>query len=264
MHANPFDTALPYVCILNFPLFRYALREAQKLSEDQTCHPKSVLKRPRMTWTLRGADIPHSMRTDHYTPDTICQCLGLPGFEADPDVTSSSEAIRILLQPSFHPEVCVTFRSRPKESAVSVAAARAMVCHLLNPAPVLTDQDQGEIDIESFTSLPTAQAAACSSLEGTGIVLDGMPANALLMRDGEPLFKVRHNAGTPSAFSTFVAQAIKAAWGSLQSSPCRNALAHAAAYTGLDLPLDTEPPRKSTVELWSPAPKKIAESCWTR
>lgn len=188
------------------------------------------------------------MLPDHYTPATVCQCIGLPGFETDPDLTSSGEAIRILLQPSFHPEVCITFKSGPKESAVSVVAARAMVWHLLNPAPVLADQDQGEVSMECFTHLATALAAAGSNPEGTGIVLDGMPANALLMRNGELLFKAHHNAGTPSAFSTFVAQAISAAWGSLQSSPCRNALVHAAAYTGLDLPLDPEPPQKPTVE----------------
>lgn len=135
------------------------------------------------------------MRPDHYTPETICRCIELPGFETDPDITSSGEAIRLLLQPSFHPEVCITFKNGPRESAVSVVAARTMVWHLLNPAPVLAEQDQGEISMECFTHLATALAAASGNQGATSIVLDGMPVNALLMRNGELLFKVRHNAG---------------------------------------------------------------------
>lgn len=184
----------------------------------------------------------------HYTPKTICQCIGLAGFETDPDIALTGEAIRLLLQPSFHPEICITVKNGPQDALVSVVAAQAMVWHQLAPAPILADQDQGQVSMECFTRLSTAVAAAGSSLDGTGVAIDGMPVDALLMRNGELILKIHHNASTSSAFKTFVAHAISAAWSSLQSAPCRNSLAHAAKYAGLDLPLDPEPARKPTVE----------------
>lgn len=204
------------------------------------------------------------MRPDHYTPETICRCIELPGFETDPDITSSGEAIRLLLQPSFHPEVCITFKNGPRESAVSVVAARTMVWHLLNPAPVLAEQDQGEISMECFTHLATALAAASGNQGATSIVLDGMPVNALLMRNGELLFKVRHNAGppppsVPSWHKPYrpCGAAFKARHAGMPWSTQRRTQDSTSRWT-----LSRHESRLS--KPWSSAPKTIAGSCWTR
>lgn len=187
------------------------------------------------------------MRTEHYRPDTICHCIGVPGFESDPDLAAAGESIRLLLQPSFHPEVCITLNKCPEQATVSVVAARAMVWHQPSPAPMPTDSDRGEVSMDWLTCFAAAIATA-SGQEDAGLVIDGMPVDALLVQDGRSVLKVRRNADCQSDFGACVAQVISTAWKSLQNIPCRNALAHAARYTGLDLPLFPEAAGKPSIQ----------------
>lgn len=187
------------------------------------------------------------MRTEHYTPDTICHCIGVPGFETDPDLAVAGESIRLLLQPSFHPEVCITFSRGPDQATVSVIAARAMVWHQPSPTRVPTGRDRGDVSTDCFASHAAALAAA-SSRDEAALIIDGMPVDALLVQDGRSVLKVRRNAGCQSTFGACVAQVISTAWNSLQDIPCRNALAHAARYTGLDLPLFPEAAGKPSIQ----------------
>jgi hypothetical protein len=183
------------------------------------------------------------MHIKAYTPETICQCLGLVGFEVDPGLSKAGEAMRLLLMPSFHPEVCITIA----DGRVSVVAARSMIWRQSDPAPMFAYKDEGEITAESFSRLIAAFAEVADVTKASGLAIDGMPVDFLLLQRGSPLQRVQHNVGRQSRFATFAAQVVSAAWNSLQNVYCRNALAKAAKYGGLELPLIPEPPRKPTI-----------------
>lgn len=186
------------------------------------------------------------MHPKDYTPEIICHCLCLAGFEADPVLSVVERSMRLLLQPTFHPEICLTIADAPERSIVSVAAAREMVRGQFAPAPVLTDRDKGEIAAGCFSELCDAFAEA-ADVRGSDIVIDGMPVDALLFRRDVPILRVRWNASNPSPFSAFVARSISVAWNGIRNPACRNALAKAARYAGLDLPIIPVPQQKPIV-----------------
>lgn len=101
--------------------------------------------------------------------------------------------------------------------------------------------------MDCFASLAAALTTA-SSRDGAALIIDGMPVDALLVQVGRSVLKVRRNAGSQCDFGACVAQIISAAWSSLQNIPCRNALAHAARYTGLELPLFPEAAGRPSIQ----------------
>ncbi|KYF50419.1 hypothetical protein BE04_26595 [Sorangium cellulosum] len=59
------------------------------------------------------------MLTERYTADAICNAMGLPAF-IDPGL--SLPALRLLLMPSFDPEVCITLTGAAGDERLSVVA----------------------------------------------------------------------------------------------------------------------------------------------
>jgi hypothetical protein len=83
--------------------------------------------------------------------------------------------VRLLLKPSFHPEVCITFA----QGRVSVVAARFMICRLFEPAPMLTDRAEAAVDAAVFAKLLESLAPVAHPGAVPGIVIDGMPSHPL-------------------------------------------------------------------------------------
>lgn len=184
------------------------------------------------------------MRTELYTAELICKCMGLPSFEQDPACTSADEAVRLLLKPSFHPEICLTFA----DGLVSVVSARSMIWHQFEPSPILTDRAEGNLSPASFTKLLDSMVPVARPGAVPGIMIDGMPSELLRFRQGALELKVGGNAGVKGDFSAFVALALTTAWGCISSPHCRNSLAEAAHYVGMKLAREQEPTRKPTIE----------------
>lgn len=201
----------------------------------------------------------------NYTPEAICQCLGLAGFEADPLLNKAKRAMRLLLMPSFHPETCITIA----DGKVSVVTAQSAIWQQFNPAaPVfrsadrgesqvhinvpslytLTNTDEGQITTDCFSQLITAFKEGTNVTQKSGIAIDGMSVDSLLFLDGSIYSRVQHNVAVQSKFTVFVAQAIYAAWSSLQNVKCKNMLSEAAKYVDLELLQTPEPPYKPTVK----------------
>lgn len=195
------------------------------------------------------------MRTGEYTAQAICKCMGLPSFEDDPQCTSASEAVRLLLKPSFHPEVCLTFTS----GKVSVVCARYMIWRQFEPSPMLTDRAEGAISAELFAALVSSMVPVSHGGGVPGITIDGMPSELLHFQQGRIAQKVGGNAARKGDFSAFVALAIVTAWERISSPYCRNALAEAAEYVNKNLPREQEPPRKPTIETMVLGPKEDRE-----
>lgn len=195
------------------------------------------------------------MRTDEYTAEAICKCMGIPSFEADPACTNATEAIRLLLKPSFHPEVCLTFVN----GKVSVVCARFMIWRQFEPSPMVTDRAEGAVPAAAFTELRSSMVPVSRPGAVPGIIIDGMPSELLHFQQGSVVLRVGGNAGGKGDFSAFVTLAIVAAWEHISSSYCRNALAAAAEYVGKSLPREQESPRKPTIETMVLGPKEDRE-----
>lgn len=184
------------------------------------------------------------MRTDSYTAEAICQSMGLPSFDHDPACLRAAAALRLLLKPSFHPEICLTFL----DGKVSVVSARFMIWRQFEPSPMLTDRAEGSIPGDAFAALLASTAPATKPGGVPGIMIDGMPSDLLCFGGGEIVLKAGGNAGRKGDYSSFVGLAITTAWGCIANPHCRNSLADAAEYVGTKLPRDPEPARKPTVE----------------
>jgi len=183
------------------------------------------------------------MQTSAYTPEAICKCLGMPSFEEDPACTRAVESIRVLLKPSFHPEVCLTFA----DGKVSVVSARSMIWRQSEPSPVLTDRDEGTIPPAVSADLISSMVPIAKPGAVPGIMIDGMPTELLHFQDGAIALRVGGNAGRKGDFSGFIALAIATAWECISSPYCRNSLAEAAEYVGKSLPHESEPARKPII-----------------
>jgi hypothetical protein len=170
--------------------------------------------------------------------------MGMPSFEEDPACTRAVEAIRLLLKPSFHPEVCLTFA----DGNVSVVTARSMIWRQFEPSPMLTDRDEGTIPSVVFNDLIASMVPVAQAGVVTGIMIDGMPTELLHFQTGAIALRTGGNAGRKGSFSGFIALAIATAWDCISSPYCRNSLAEAAEYIGKSLPRESEPERKPLIE----------------
>lgn len=201
------------------------------------------------------SNLSRHMRTGEYTAEAICKCMGLPSFEDDPSCVGAVEALRLLLKPSFHPEVCLTFVG----GKVFVVCARSMIWHQFEPSPMLTDRAEGVISAEVFTKLASSMAPISHTGGVPGIVIDGMPSELLHFQQGRVALRVEGNAGGKDDYSAFVALAIVAAWECISSPHCRNALAEVAKYVNKSLPREQGSPRKPTIETMVLGPKEDRE-----
>ncbi|WP_282296523.1 hypothetical protein [Stenotrophomonas sp. PS02289] len=183
------------------------------------------------------------MRTDAYTDDAICASMGLPLFEHDPACLSAKRALRILLKPSFDPEICLSF----VDGAVSVVSARATIRHQFQPAPIPTDRARASLEPGSFTALLDDIERVADTAVGSGFMIDGMNAEVALFREGVLVFRVTRVAGMRDDWAAILGRVIETTWESIESPYCRNTLADAGKYAGLTLPQETEPVRKPFV-----------------
>jgi len=175
---------------------------------------------------------------EQYTADAICQSMGLDGFV---ETGWTVPTLRLLLKPSFHPEVCVTLHGAPEASRLSVVA--------------LTERLWGQPslrrlpELQEETTVPTpAFDRACESFAATlgacrkrdrAVYLDGMGVECCFVRDGE-LQQFAEHAFRPGV-SRFVSELVRLAWEPCREPRVRNALAECASYVGAEYPRDPEP-----------------------
>lgn len=185
------------------------------------------------------------MKTDLYTADAICKSMGLPAFEHDPECTEAAEAVRLLLKPSFHPEICLTF----EDGQVSVVCAREMIWRQSEPSPMLTYRAKADLPAGMFEALldSLVPVVHLDPNAVAGIMIDGIPIEVLHFRAGSVVLQVGGNGSRRGDFGAFAALAVDIAWQCISSAQCRNSLAEAGEYLGKSLPRQTEPPRKPVV-----------------
>jgi len=181
------------------------------------------------------------MNLDQYTPDAICRSMGLPGL-IEPGW--SPPTLRVLLKPSFHPEVCITIGG--SGAALSVVALAESFWRQSVPCELPTFREKALIADAAARQLYLKFAAAFvadQDPEGRMVTLDGMSQTSCFLDDVE----TRQFSCHPyrPAVSAFVSAVIETAWNACSNPGVRNALADCGKYVGLNLPREAEevPPR---------------------
>ena len=177
------------------------------------------------------------MHTKEYHLENICRCLGLPGFDSDPALAAADRAVRLLLLPSFDPEVCITISETAGNITVAIIAARSMIWHKLELGYVLTHQNQfGMDDHLARPLLDDLRTATENHKEGQFFVIDGMPTHGVFFEKGQKARSFESNLGMPDELSHCTGRMVTMLRDQANVVPCKNALARLGKYLGLDLP----------------------------
>jgi len=185
------------------------------------------------------------MLNEQYTPDAICNAMGLPAFI---DQGLPSPTLRLLLMPSFDPEVCITLigasEGGASESArLSVIALAESLYQQPAPCRMPAWKEQVEVSASVFADISEDFAAAVAAeREATGrmVCIDGMPVDGCHIMGT----RVERIAGHPyrPAVSRFVSRLIRMAWEACSGAGVRNGLANCGRYVGENLPREALPP----------------------
>jgi hypothetical protein len=181
------------------------------------------------------------MNLDQYTNDAICRSMGAPGF-VEPGW--SPPTLRLLLKPSFHPEVCVTVTG--SDGGLSVVALAESFWRQAVPCELPTFRERlflaAPVVGRWFSDFSVALAADRDP-EGRLVCLDGMGV-ACCPLDPSGVEQLDCHPYRP-AVSRFASSVILAAWQSCGDAGVRNALAACSEYVRLKLPREPEivPPK---------------------
>ncbi len=179
------------------------------------------------------------MTHEQYTPNAICQSLGMGGFD-EPGL--SLPTLRVLLKPSFSPEVCITLSGT--DPILSVVAATEMLSHQLYPCAMGTYRERVSISAEIATQMiADFDAVLAANRDEVGrmvCIADGMPCVLMLATEAGTNRMECH--AFLSVEEAFISSLIRVAWESCHNAGVRNTLADCGRYVGLKLPRETVTP----------------------
>lgn len=190
------------------------------------------------------------MQTANYTSENICHAMGMDGFANDSHLAKAEESIRILLMPSFAPEVCITFAKFEAVVTVRVETPREQIWRQDWPTPqkTLTDVATGTSSAVEYDRL--LQLFECANNPPLGlrvVILDGMPSHCIHRKAGERVFDIQKNPSTEGPLGAFIGAVIAAGWEAISDPWVRNALREAGAYVGIQLERQEVPTDKPLV-----------------
>jgi len=193
-----------------------------------------------------------NMQLANYTSENICLALGMEGFANDWHLANADESIRVLLMPSFHPEVCVSFLKKGDSVSVTVQSAGQQIWHQEWPTPKLTaiDSAAGSISLDGYFTLVESFEAAANPPDGPRFfVLDGMPTHSIHRRAGERVLDISKNASAEPTYRKFIWHVVSVAWEGILDPRVRNALREAGLYANVALPAQEVSPPKPEVRM---------------
>lgn len=193
------------------------------------------------------------MKYAEYTPDTVCNAMGLPAFRDEASLNGMGPSMRLLLEPSFHPEVCITMKRAESTSVVEVRALGSSLWQWNAPAPLPTAfTEQFAVGSDKMEAFAAAFLQVADSMQQEGIgkwtTLDGMPA-AVVLRSSGHLRELEGNVSGHAVFGQFVATVLEWVHGNLPGGVCRNAVVAAGAYVDLHLPVEPMPAQSAVVRV---------------
>lgn len=186
------------------------------------------------------------MGLNEYTPTSICQALGLDGFRS---TAGRDRMLTLLLCPSFAPEICIRVSSDQNKSAVDLHCAKTQFWTRQYPGPIPTIRETAVLELSVFAGLEDRFRRALAAPDCGGVVLDGMPVHVEWRIFSHRIIVEDFNSSREGALRDFVAQTIQQVFVVAGLTECRNALAEAARYVGLDLPIEERPERDPPIQV---------------
>ncbi|MGI9410686.1 MAG: hypothetical protein ACR2OV_11470 [Hyphomicrobiaceae bacterium] len=175
------------------------------------------------------------MPLDGQTPDEVCQALGLPGFVTEWMPGMPRQELRVLLLPTFHPEICMEFCENEGTTMVTVTCAKSKISPFEPPSPALVDQDSGALVDTSIAELEASLRNALIEPDALTQGRDGMDINIFWRTLRAGLIVQFANSSQHPVLGAFVAQLIPQAYLAIKCSACKDSLAEAGVYVELDL-----------------------------
>ena len=182
------------------------------------------------------------MRWQDYTADTICAALGVGGFVDPSWERPEHPVLRLLLKPSFDPEVCLTFVRERGAVDLTVVTPEEMIWRSPAPGLVPTLQDRATISIEAFEAvIQLFNEAAIDPLPSDQqiVSVDGMSTESCLVTAAGLRRFRRHASVEPNR--RLASLALTLAWDACRDARVLNRLAAAARYIGIERPEQPEP-----------------------
>jgi hypothetical protein len=188
------------------------------------------------------------MNLSDYNGSTICRVLGLPELCDPAWAKDGISAMRVILKPSFHPEVVITLEKNETCVRISVIVAREMIWQQITPQPTRTFREEFESDKSTF--LHHMRMFDTAVLDRMGLAIDGMAIEGLVFEDGKKRLLNAHIALNKPA-REFARHIINCYWEGCKVPEIKNALAETARYVDLKIPRVPCPnePSKQSVNL---------------
>ena len=177
------------------------------------------------------------MTNDPYSADNVCRAFWMRAFIDAGLLDGASLAARILLMPAFHDELCITLRAKADRTEVTASVLQQRYEPGRLTVPVFEDycQIDGASSATIFALL--RETIACKARKPAIVVIaDGMMSEfAVIERSGASSFRT-HVSARPEA-KVLARALLEAIWPGLSNPLARNAVAAAAQYVDLELPL---------------------------
>ena len=172
------------------------------------------------------------MHLSAYTDDAICKAMGLAQFKP----TSAPSVLRLLLKPSFDPEVCLT--AWPTE--MQLVALDRMLWRETVPCRLPEHAEAVSIDEVRFQTIVDAFNRARSEYTSPRFraIADGMSTSVICINDGTE--STCHGHPLEPAQREFVGTMLSLGHSLARSPHLMNRLAHCAGYIGRKIPLEKE------------------------
>lgn len=191
-----------------------------------------------------------AMRTEDYTADAICKAMSLPSFIEQPWALSEYPTLRMLLTPSFHPELCITLSRNSKAVLLSVVALATQYWSHSSEVYLPHEHEDLTLPQTPFDEALALFTAAHRTIDPKHcyVCLDGMGSEScLVLRAGTRRF--RAEVSMHAQYKQFVAWVIDLAWNACRQPRIRNSLGQAASYLGIEYPVKEVPPEPPLMRL---------------
>jgi hypothetical protein len=190
------------------------------------------------------------MRLEDYTADNICLAMNLPGFIEQSWAQAERPTMRLILTPSFHPELCLTLSRTPETALMSVTALVEQLWAHNSDVYLPCEREDVTLPASAFDEASSLFTIAHDSFDSERryLSIDGMGSESCLVsRTGTQ--RMCAHVSSHALCDQFVARLVELAWNACSRPQVRNALAQAAGYLGIKYPLQEVPPGKSNARI---------------
>jgi hypothetical protein len=190
------------------------------------------------------------MRLEDYTADAICRTMSLPAFIETHWTGSDVPTLRVVLTPSFHPELCMTFSRNDDSASLSVIALAERFWAQRSEVYLPRDREEVHLPLGTFEDAVTLFQLAHSAFDPDRryVCCDGMGSESCLVSRAVTQ-RLHAHVSEQADTGRLVARLIDLAWTGCHLPRVRNALAKVARYLSVEYPLQDVPPAPRVTRL---------------